>query len=181
MRHLPDTYRTGRSINAARFVMITAAFEWTFKKKYADGISKKPTTIKAEETATEKLSELVYGSKGKLKEIYKFLRKLIGSNSLQAEIEQTGKDYADIIDVFGKHLYSVNKETLKYSEMGLRLSQQRNNFAHGNLDKDFIGLSLLDLIYLEYIVYAMQLKEYGVDNKSIQRAINDLFGCLLAL
>ena len=50
-----------------------------------------------------------------------------------------------------------------------------------NLDKDFIGLSLLDLIYLEYIVYAMQLKEYGVDNKSIQRAINDLFGCLLAL
>ena len=27
----------------------------------------------------------------------------------------------------------------------------------------------------------MQLKEYGVDNKSIQRAINDLFGCLLAL
>lgn len=181
LRHLPDTYRTGRSINAARFVMITAAFEWTFKKKYADGISKKPTTIKAEETATEKLSELVYGSKGKLKEIYKFLRKLIGSNSLQAEIEQTGKDYADIIDVFGKHLYSMNKETLKYSEMGLRLSQQRNNFAHGNLDKDFIGLSLLDLIYLEYIVYAMQLKEYGVDNKSIQRAINDLFGCLLAL
>ena len=76
---------------------------------------------------------------------------------------------------------SMNKETLKYSEMGLRLSQQRNNFAHGNLDKDFIGLSLLDLIYLEYIVYAMQLKEYGVDNKSIQRAINDLFGCLLAL
>lgn len=181
LRHLPETYRIGRSIDAARFVMITAAFEWTFKKKHPDGISKKPTTIKAEETATKKLSELVDGSKGKLKKIYKFLRKLIGSNSLQAEIEQTGKDYADIIDVFGKHLYSMNKETLKYSEMGLRLSQQRNNFAHGNLDKDFIGLSLLDLIYLEYIVYAMQLKEYGVDNKSIQRAINDLFGCLLAL
>ncbi len=79
--------------------MITAAFEWTFKKKHPDGISKKPTTIKAEETATKKLSELVDGSKGKLKKIYKFLRKLIGSNSLQAEIEQTGKDYADIIDV----------------------------------------------------------------------------------
>ena len=130
MRHLPETYRIGRSIDAARFVMITAAFEWTFKKKYPDGISKKPTTIKAEETATEKLRELVDSSNGKLKKIYKFLRKLIGSNSLQAEIEQTGKDYADIIDVFGKHLYSMNKETLKYSEMGLRLSKQRNNFAH---------------------------------------------------
>ena len=181
LRHLPDTYRTGRSINAARFVMITAAFEWTFKKNYPDGITKKPSTIKAEETATEALNGLVDASKGKLKGIYRFLRKLIGSNSLQTEIEQMGKDYAEIVDIFGKRLYSMNNETLKYSEMGLRLSQQRNNFAHGNLDKDFIGLSLLDLIYLEYIIYAMQLKEYGVEKISIQRAINDLFGCSIAL
>lgn len=181
LRHIPDTYRTGRSINAARFVMITAAFEWTFKKSYPDGITKKSATIKAEETATKVLNGLVNNSKGKLKEIYKFLRKLIGSNSLQTEIEQMGKDYVEIVDIFGKRLYSMNNETLKYSEMGLRLSQQRNNFAHGNLDKDFIGLALLDLVYLEYIVYAMQLKEYGVENKIIQRAINDLFGCSLAL
>lgn len=181
LRHLPDTYRTGRSINAARFVMITAAFEWTFKKNYPDGITKKPSTIKAEETATEALNGLDDASKGKLKGIYRFLRKLIGSNSLQTEIEQMGKDYAEIVDIFGKRLYSMNNETLKYSEMGLRLSQQRNNFAHGNLDKDFIGLSLLDLIYLEYIIYAMQLKEYGVEKISIQRAINDLFGCSIAL
>lgn len=181
LRHLPDTYQTGRSINAACFVMITAAFEWTFKKNYPDGITKKPATIKAEETAAEVLNGLVNDSKGKLKEIYRFLRKLIGSNSLQTEIEQMGKDYAEIVDIFGKHLYYMNNETLKYSEMGLRLSQQRNNFAHGNLDKDFIGLSLLDLIYLEYIIYAMQLKEYGVEKISIQRAINDLFGCSIAL
>lgn len=181
LRHLPETYRAGRSINAARFVMITAAFEWTFKKNYPDGIAKKPATIKAEETANEVLNGLVDGSKGKLKGIYKFLRKLIGSNSLQAEIEQMGKDYVEIVDVFGKRLYSINKETLKYSEMGLRLSQQRNNYAHGNLDKEFIGLALLDLVYLEYIVYAMQLKEYGVEPISIQRAINDLFGCSIAL
>lgn len=181
LRHIPETYRTGRSIDAARFVMITAAFEWTFKKNYPDGITKKPATVKAEASATETLNGLVNDSKGKLKEIYKFLRKLIGSNSLQTEIEQMGKDYAEIVDVFGKRLYSMNKETLKYSEMGLRLSQQRNNFAHGNLDKEFIGLALLDLIYLEYIIYAMQLKEYGVEILSIQRAINDLFGCSIAL
>lgn len=161
--------------------MITAAFEWTFKKNYPASINKTPTTIKAEETATETLNGLIDDSKGKLKEIYKFLRKHIGSNSLQSEIEQMGKDYAEIVDIFGKRLYSMNNETLKYGEMGLRLSQQRNNFAHGNLDKDFIGLSLLDLIYLEYIIYAMQLKEYGVENLLIQQAINDLFGCSIAL
>lgn len=181
LRHLPETYRAGISINAARFVMITAAFEWTFKKNYPNGVIKKPATIKAEETAAKILNELVDTSKGKLKEIYKFLRKLISSNSLQAEIEQMGKDYAEIVDIFGKRLYSMNNETLKYNEMGLRLSQQRNNYAHGNLDKDFIGLALLDLVYLEYIIYAMQLKEYGVEDILIKRAINDLFGCSLVL
>ena len=181
LRHIPETYRTGRSIDAARFVMITATFEWTFKKNYPNGITKKPATVKAEALATETLNGLVDKSKGKLKEIYRFLRNLIGSNSLQTEIEQMGKDYADIVDLFGKRLYSINKETLKYNEMGLRLSQQRNNFAHGNLDKECIGLALLDLVYLEYIIYAMQLKEYGVETLSIQRAINDLFGCSIAI
>ena len=73
------------------------------------------------------MNKLIDSSTSKLKEIYKFLRKLIGSNSLQNEIEQVGKDYAEIIDIFGQHLYSINKEKLKYSEMGSRLSNQRNN------------------------------------------------------
>lgn len=181
LRHLPDTYRVSKSINAARFVMITAAFEWTFKKNYPKGLKKSPKTIEAEENATKVLSDLIKDSTGKLKETYKFLKKLVGSNSLQNEIIQISKDYKEIIDTFGQHLYSMNDKILNYSDMGARLSTQRNNYAHGNLDKEFDGLSLLDLIYLERIIYAMQLKEYGVENKLIQRAINDLFGCHLAL
>lgn len=59
--------------------------------------------------------------------------------------------------------------------MGERLSQQRNNYAHGNLDKDFVGLSLLDLIFLEIVLYAMQLKYYGLEDIKIEKAINELF------
>ena len=180
-RHIPESYKSGRIIDAARFVMITAAFEWTFNKNYPNGVNKKESTIEAEDSIITKITELVDASTGKRKEIYKFLRKLVRSDMLQSKIEQVGKDYGEIIDVFGKHLYSINDEVLKYNEMGSRISQQRNNFAHGNLDKDFIGLSLLDLIYLEYVIYAMQLKEYGVENMLIKRAINDLFGCHLAI
>ena len=70
---------------------------------------------------------------------------------------------------------------MNYKEMGKRLSDQRNHFAHGDIDKEFIGLSLLDLVYLEYIIYIMQLKFYGVDDNNIKKAINDLFGCNIAL
>lgn len=41
MRHLPDSYEAGRHIDAARFVMITAAFEWEFRRIFPDGVSKK--------------------------------------------------------------------------------------------------------------------------------------------
>ena len=54
--------------------------------------------------------------------------------------------------------------------MGERLSSQRNNFAHGNLDKEFVGLSLLDLVVLEIVLYAMQLKYYGLEGIKIKKA-----------
>lgn len=75
----------------------------------------------------------------------------------------------------------LHKEELNYTDMGKRLGDQRNHFAHGDLDKDFIGLSLLDLIFLQRIIYAMQLKISGLEDKQIQRAINDLFQCRFAI
>ena len=51
----------------------------------------------------------------------------------------------------------MNDTDLLYSEMGKRLADQRNNYAHGNLDIDFIDKSLIDLIYTERIVYAIVL------------------------
>ncbi len=44
-----------------------------------------------------------------------------------------------------------------------------------DLDKEFIGMSLLDLMFLEMILYAMQLRYYGIDEMPIKQAINDLF------
>lgn len=181
LRHLPDTYKSGKNINAARFVMITAAFEWTFKKNYPNGIKKKTKTVKAEQDAKEAINNLIDNSTGKLKDIYKYLSGLIEVDYLQSKIIQVGKDYAEITNIFGERLYSLNKEKFEYSAIGQRLSRQRNNFAHGNLDEDFENSSLLDLMYLEYIIYAMQLKEYEVPNDKIKKAINDLFGCCVSL
>ena len=181
LRHLPETYESGHHINAARFVMITAAFEWEFSRQYPDGCTKSKATIDAEKDVSNEIQKLIDKVSGKRKKICKFLKRLIKSTSLQTELIQIGKDYSSIIDIFGNHLYQINGEELNYSEMGQRLSDQRNHFAHGDLDKDFIGLSLLDLMFLEYVVYAMQLKNYGLSDIEIQRSINELFHCGLAL
>lgn len=181
LRHLPETYFSGRHIDAARFVMITAAFEWEFKRLYPDGVKKSDTTINAENEVSEEIQNLIETTKGKKKKIYKKLHRLVRSDSLQSEIIQIGKDFSSIIDIFGNNLYRINGQVLKYCEMGQRLSDQRNHFAHGDLDKDFIGLSLLDLMFMEYIIYAMQLKYYDINENEIQKSINELFCCRLAL
>lgn len=181
LRHLPETYQSGRHINAARFVMITAAFEWEFHRLYPDGVKKTAATIEAEEAVSECMQKHIDETSGKQKKIYRFLKKLVKSDSLQSEIIQMGKDFSGIIGAFGDRLYQLNEQELKYADMGQRLADQRNHFAHGDLDKDFIGLSLLDLIYLEYVVYAMQLKHYGVQDVEIQKSINELFHLSFAL
>lgn len=181
LEHIPETYELGRHINAGRFVMITAAFEWEFNRNYPIGITKSKKTIEAEKRVTDIIDDLIKNNTGKSKKIFKFLKKLIKSDNLESRIIEYGKDYGNISDMFGNHLYNLNNEKLNYKQMGKRLSDQRNYFAHGKIDKEFIGLSLLDLIYLEYIVYIMQLKFYGLDDDVIKRAINDLFRCNLAL
>ena len=176
MRHIPDSYQSGCHINAARFVMITAAFEWEFDRLYPEGIEKSEKTINAENEVLEEIQHLIDNSTGKKKQILKFLLRFVSSDdSMANKIITVGKDFSNVIDVFGNYLYSINNEELKYSEMGQRLSDQRNHFAHGDLDKEFIGLSLLDLMFMENVIYAMQLKCYDVDDKAIQRAIKDLF------
>ena len=107
-RHFPNTYESGRHIDASRFIMITAAFEWEFHRAYPDGVQKKESTVKVETEATEAILELIESSSGKLKKKFQFLKKLIRADSLQTEIIKMGEDYDDIIGVFGKHLYQLN-------------------------------------------------------------------------
>lgn len=63
----------------------------------------------------------------------------------------------------------------------LQLIPVGNHYAHGDIDKAFIDESLLDVIFLEYLVYAIQLKSFGVSDENNRKAINDLFHLNYAL
>ena len=175
MRHIPESYENGLHINESRFIMITAAFEWEFRKLYPQGVVKRERSIKAEDEVLKKIEELIIDSIGKKKEIYKYLKGQVSLSPLKSKINMIGKDLDSIVGCFGRRLYTMNDMEFKYSIIGERVSKQRNNFAHGNLDKDFIGDSLADVIFLKYVVYAMQLKYYGVKEENIKKAISKLF------
>ena len=175
LRHIPQSYESGRHFDAAKFVLLTAAFEWEFPRLFPEGIQKKESKVQAENDVESMVQELLDKNTGERKKILKFLKRLIRSDSLETRIVYAGEKLGDIIDLFGNQLYRINGETLAYNEMGKRIADQRNHFAHGDLDKDFIGNALLDIIYLELILYAMQLSYFGVEKENIQKAINELF------
>ena len=89
--------------------MITAAFEWEFRRNYPAGVEKHEATKKAEDEVESTLQELLSRKEccGRVKKIYKFLNGLVRSNSLQSKIVQVGKDYSEIINLFGDYLYSL--------------------------------------------------------------------------
>lgn len=101
--------------------------------------------------------------------------------TMKNKLRKAAEEFDGIIGLFGKRLYKNNGICLDYSRFGQRLASQRNKFAHGNLSGEFVGESLLDLIYLEYLIYAIQLKRLGLSDNLIMKAINNLFGLHVAL
>lgn len=176
-RHLPETYQLGNRIDAARFIMIMAAFEWEYSRAYPQGVPKKQSTIDAEEAVAKEIQKLIDSSHGKTRSKYKFLKSLISTDQLQARIAQAGKDNDTIVGEFGNYLYKLNDSKLSYQDMATRLSSQRNHFAHGDMDQRFIPLTIIDLQYLQYLIYAIQLRIYGVSEENVRSAISDLFHC----
>lgn len=178
LRHIPDSYRDSLKIDYSKFIMITAAIEWIFKNLYPKGLKHSDKTLKAQENVRKELENKVTESTGAIKKQYEFLQKLVGSDSLSQKIVQIGNDYDSLLGTIGQHLYSINSlsEEFNYTKIGTRIQQQRNNFAHGNLDKEFEDIAALDLIFLEKVVYLLQLSTYGLSDDIILEQVKRLFG-----
>ena len=176
LRHIPETYEAGHALDASDFVLTSAAFEWEFNQTYPSGVVKSEARVAAEQQAAAQMDDCISQSSGKAKTILKYAKKSIGFSNLESKIVQAGRDFHEMIGVFGEGLYKRNDEEFSYKVIGSRLAEQRNDFAHGNIDKDFKGAAILDLLFLRYLVYAMQLKRIGVAAENTRRAINELFG-----
>lgn len=178
LRHIPQSHHDSLQMDYSKFIMLTAAIEWIFKNEYPEGLKHRTATIEAIEEIKTELNEKINNSAGKKKDIYKFLNKVVDSVSLSQMITQICNDNDEVFRPFGDYIYGLNnqKHEFKYNKLGDRISSQRNNFAHGNIGKDFDVLSVLDIIFIEKAIYIMQLKKYCPDNESIISQIKNLFG-----
>lgn len=177
LRHIPQSYSLGKIYNEASFIMLTAAFEYEFKRLYPNGVEKSEKSMQSNENVRKTLIELKDKSTGKTKKMYKYLLKRIDDTSLKDKIVYYGEKNSEISDLFALRMYKINNIEFSYEKIGERLSKQRNNFAHGNITQEFIPGSLADIVFLKKIIYIIQLKYYGLSDEKIKIIVNQLFKC----
>lgn len=181
LKHIPENSIDRNRITTARFILITAGFEWQFNFNYKtirDEVSDKNKEERIEllNFINKKISE----NTGSKKKFYKFHKKIIErvDLNLSNKIKWALDEYEDAIGIFIKSIYHMNGiEEKSYSKIAERIQIQRNNYAHGNIDKDINPIAILDVIVLEWLYYAMVLDSCGMERKTIKKVINQLFKC----
>lgn len=173
IKHIPLHHNYSK--NEASFVLITAGFEWEFKQLFPEDTRKTEERLKLIEDANSNIQGLIDTSTGKMKKIFKSLLNFTDLSGLDSNIEYALNTLNDIIYEFAEYLYELNNKEMNYTDIAKRVSIQRNNFAHGNLDKDLDPDSILDIILLERLIYIMQLKRIGIPDINIKKCINQLF------
>jgi len=181
LTHIPENSVDKGRITPSRFVMITAGFEWQFRISYEELSNKSEEASKTDEGKEELLAFLeqkIEETKGKKKKYFKGLKKrtLDTDMSLSSKINWALNEFSDILDLFIKNIYKTHQiKDLKYLEIAERIQNQRNNYAHGNIDKEINEMIAIDLNVLEWVYYAMVLNDIGMSRDNIQKAINKLF------
>ena len=180
VRHIPENELKRNQITPQSFVIVSSAFEWEFKQLFPNGVEHNKTKMNQIADIKTDLLELSknYGKqKGKI--IEKIIENL-GKDNLESKLIYTNKKLKKVSEVFLKHLCNLNDIATK-NKIFTNLQKLRNDFAHGNMDIDVDSDGFVGIIYLERLVYIMQLKRFGLDDDNIKKAVNKLFGNNIAL
>lgn len=126
------------------------------------------------------MSEIVEGKgyNSKKKSELKLYQKIIQNVdcSLSESINYAFKDCDGILKPFIDSVYKINElATDTYSNISQRLQTQRNNYAHGNIDKEMDDNIILDTIFIEWLNYCMVFKALGYSNAQTFNIINHIF------
>lgn len=181
LRHIPENYKSNNTIIPARFIMVTAGFEWQFEISHRAKSEENKTKYEKERNEVlEFLEGKSEETTGKERKFFNNSKRFFEKNQSQlaANIIWALKESDEVIKDFIKSMYTANDieaEFFKPNAIAERIQKYRNAFAHGNLNLEFNRLIIFDLPVLEWLYYAMVLEDIGVSNENAKKCINDLF------
>jgi hypothetical protein len=177
-QHIPETKSDSNRITPAKFILITAAFEWNANDFFKIPLSPKREQVKSDVLESIRKIPVEKGYNRSLKDKLKFYVSLVSNIevNLSEKIVFALRELKQILDPFIQSLYKLNGLSVDtYEKMGDRIQAQRNGYAHGDMSKEFDSMVILDIIILEWVNYGIVLKSVGYNDDDIFNIINSIF------
>lgn len=176
LQHVCSNYDAKHSYPISRVIMILAAFERVYGSIYGKDTNRSDEYIEIKAKVVELIEELRIKSTGKRKTAAKTLRDYVYNRdaSFSSNTAYALKDCVEIMEPFIKKKYRGEYEDV-VNEISERVGIIRNGVAHCKLDYDLEAIHLTDILVMEELLYAMQLKHVGLTSHECHKAIGRLF------
>lgn len=184
MSHLPETIQDSRLITPARYIMVTAGFEWEFSRSLEIELTSDTNTKYEKEIKdiSAFFDKKIKENSGKEKKFYKNTkRRALGDvgqkHTLQQKLAFAFEEFDDVLNDFITQIFYYNGVTFdsKYNDLAERIAERRNAIGHGNIAKEAHAWHGIDMLILEWLYYAMLLRSIGMDDHKIKVSINEVF------
>lgn len=176
IQHICSNYDATHSYPISRVIMILAAFERIYGHIYGKDTERSEEYIEIKAKAVELIDQLQQENTGKRKKAAKTLKDFVFNrdSSFSSNTAYALKDCADIMKPFVKKRYKGEYDSV-VDEISERIGIVRNGVAHCRLDFELEAVHLSDILIMEELLYAMQLKHIGLTIHECHKAIGRLF------
>jgi len=176
IQHICSNYDATHSYPISRVIMVLAAFERVYGHIHGKDTERSEEYIEIKAKVVELIDQLQKENTGKRKKAAKTLKDFVFNrdSSFSSNTAYALKDCADIMKPFVKKRYKGEYDSV-VDEISERIGIVRNGVAHCRLDFELKAVHLSDILIMEELLYAMQLKHIGLTTHECHKAIGRLF------
>ena len=156
--------------------MVLAAFERVYGNIYGKDTDRSDEYIEIKAKVVDLIEQLRIENTGKRKKAAKTLKDYVFNRdaSFSSNTAYALKDCADVMKPFVKKRFKGDYDDV-VEEISERIGVVRNGVAHCKLDFELEAVHLTDILIMEELLYAMQLKHIGLTTYECHKAIGRLF------
>ena len=177
LEHIWNSIADSRTHGIERWILLFTSFDREFMQIYGQDYGRDPLYIEVKKNICELLQNEQENKSGKERRYFKSILSSVQKldMSLSNRIKRAFNDCIDIMKPFLALEYNPDNTKEVVDEIASRMNALRNDMVHGNFAVNIEPIYITDIKVIEMLLYAMRLKSIGVDTKSVQCAISDLF------
>lgn len=153
-------------ITYSKVIELTSAFEREFRKLFPEGVKHRAKTQRNSELAKNAICEAAENLASEPKRILLRLSERVSEDNLATRIRYACKSLTDEV---AEAVFRSTGANRKYTQLGNKITELRNDIAHGNEPKHELRSIANEYRLLVNLVFAMRLIRLQIPNEDVAR------------